>query len=53
MPRLRRKYWRTRILVTCAATTFILVAQHGIASAQSQAMRWGTFVGWKFGTSIA
>jgi hypothetical protein len=53
MPRLRQKCWWTNILVTCTAMAFILIAQHGIASAQSQGPRWGTFVGWKFGTSIS
>ena len=53
MPRPHRKCWWTNIVAICAATAFILVAQHGIASAQSQSLRWKTFVGWKFGTSIS
>ena len=44
MPRLRQKCWWTNILVSCTAMAFVLVAQHGIASAQSQGPRWGTFV---------
>jgi hypothetical protein len=52
MPRLHRKRLWTDILATCTVIAFILAAQHGIASAQSQGTRWGTFVGWKFGTSI-
>jgi hypothetical protein len=48
----RRKYPWT-IAARCAAIVFILVALHGVASAQSQNPHWNTFVGWKFGTTIA
>jgi hypothetical protein len=41
------------MVARCAAIVFLLVAPHGVASAQSQRPRWSTFVGWKFGTTIA
>jgi len=53
MPRLHRKCWWTNIFAFWTAIAFILVAQNGIAKAQSQGTHWKTFVGWKFGTSIA
>jgi hypothetical protein len=49
----RLKYRWTRIAASCAAMVFLLVAPHGVASAQSQNPHWSTFVGWKFGTTIA
>jgi hypothetical protein len=39
MPRLHRKCWWTNIFAICTAIAFILVAQQGIAEAQSQGMR--------------
>ena len=53
MPGLHRKCWWTSIFAICSATAFILVTQHGVASAQLHGARWRTFVGWKFGTSIS
>jgi hypothetical protein len=47
------KYPSTNIAATCAAIVFLLVVPHGAASAQSQSPHWSTFVGWKFGTTIA
>jgi hypothetical protein len=41
------------MVATCAAIVFILVTQYGVASAQPQSPHWRTFVGWKFGTTIA
>jgi hypothetical protein len=51
MSDLRPKYRWTRI-AAAAAIVFLLAAPHG-ASAQSQRPQWSTFVGWKFGTTIA
>jgi hypothetical protein len=53
MSGLRPKYRWTNITVTYAAIVFLLVVPHGLASAQSQSPHWSTFVGWKFGTTIA
>jgi hypothetical protein len=53
MSGLRPKYRWTNITVTYAAIVFLLVVTHGLASAQSQSPHWSTFVGWKFGTTIA
>jgi hypothetical protein len=43
----------TNIAATVAAIVFVLVVPHGIASAQSPSPHWSTFVGSKFGTTIA
>ena len=48
----RAKYRWTSMAVICAAIVFLLAAPHA-ASAQSQSPHWSTFVGWKFGTTIA
>jgi hypothetical protein len=53
MSGLRPKYRWTSIAAACTAIVFLLVVPHGVASAQSQSPRWSTFVGWKFGTTIA
>ena len=53
MPGQHLKYARTKLIAACAATIFFLVAQHGTALADSQNLRWGTFAGWKFGTTIS
>jgi len=53
MSGLQRKSPWTNIAATCAAIVFLLATAHGVASAQSQNPHWSTFVGWKFGTTIA
>jgi hypothetical protein len=53
MSGLRPKYRWMRIAAAGATIFFLLAAPHGLASAQSQNPHWSTFVGWKFGTTIA
>lgn len=47
-----KRTW-TNMVAACLTIFFMLVAPHGVASAQPQSPHWKTFVGWKFGTTIA
>ncbi len=53
MSDLRPKYPWINMVATCAAMVFLLAPSPPTASAQSPGTRWSTFVGWKFGTTIA
>jgi hypothetical protein len=47
-----KRAW-TNMVAAYLTIFFMLVAPHGVASAQPQSPHWDTFVGWKFGTTIA
>jgi hypothetical protein len=53
MSGLRPKYPWINVVASYAVIACLLVASSGVASAQSQNAHWSTFVGWKFGTTIA